>query len=349
MLRKQLLITSLSDSDYTETEYSMGGNVHRSKFPPVALATMLQLRGWHALVFASKGAGHEHYADLQKEFECAGLTAEFIEISVARSQSDHMSILDLMTDQICDNSEVILDITYSQGHLPFIYLAALSYLVGLRAVQLSGIYHGVTVGAGLAELIEITALFELTQWYHAIATAKQSGDHRPLVTLMEKQRRELFRHKIESAEVSNTVSSMKSLSEALASGLPVEIGIYSARVSQALMNMEKSTVPTSITLKFARERFRKVVDQWAIANDLHKMQKKDVRLDWNELSRQLHLTEWFLQKQQQPTVAMLLREWFVSLVLHLRAESADDWLTHGTRASAEKLLNSLETACRKIY
>ena len=185
-----VLVTSIGTArDYEETVYRLGEQEHRTRFASVALARTLGLRGGRALVLVTAKAHQMWYERLADALREEGLEPTAIPIPDGRNGDEILAIFNRLVFRegpeeagpflIAPGSKLVLDVTFALRHLPFVYLAALSYLVGLHDVRIGGIYYGafeLREAGGGAPLLDITTQFDLIEWYHALRNARQSGD-----------------------------------------------------------------------------------------------------------------------------------------------------------------------------
>ena len=181
------LVCSLGISDYAKVAYRLEDRTHSTRFAPVALAHLLGLRGGRASVLVTEQARERWYAILAAELRLAGLEPEPVNMPEASNEAEVLEAFRRLVEAVPGGEQVILDVTYSFRHLPFVYLAGLTYLTAHRDVAIDGIYYGAFElrpkgAAGTVEvpMLEVTSLFRLIQWYHAVRTARESGDLRAL-------------------------------------------------------------------------------------------------------------------------------------------------------------------------
>ena len=242
-----------------------------------------------------------------------------------------------LAKRIQEGEEIILDVTFALRHLPFVYLAALAYLVGLRGVKVKGIYYGAQMleENGIVPLLDISLLFDLMEWYHALAVTNETGDFRPVASLLRNIPSMRFIENRRDPSLSRAASAAEKLAAALASGLPLEVGSLAHNLCQAvkaLDNQKSSTTASTLALG----KLEQVVQPWAVP-----VQKADLELSRAELERQLMLAEWYLERMNIPTALLVLREWLVNAVLLSRGVTTD-WLDYGKhRKPVESFLNAL--------
>jgi len=352
-MSRTCLIASIGLGNYTPVKYCFEKQAVETAFAPVAVARILGLEGARAIVLATPRArcasapdGRNACAEMVDELRQAGLAPELQEIPEARSEQEVMAIFKALTDAIPQSSEVVLDVTFAFRHLPFVYLAALAYLVGLRGVRLRGIYYGafeMKDAAGNAPLVEVTSLFGLLQWYHGLATLDETGLFTSVAERLRADNGRLFRQQAGERDVSDAAGAASRLSEDLAAGLPLEAGLSAARALESIAALEPgpSGAPAA---RLALEALSDQLRPWAIMP--RAPCKADLLLTEEELRRQLGLAEWYAAHADYPASYSILREWLVNLVL-LSAGKPAVWLDYDRgRKPTEDYLNAVVERCK---
>lgn len=333
------LICSVGVGRYDEGSYSLTGNQYRTRFAPAALAHLLGMRGGRASVLVTPEARTKWYADVAAELRAVGMEVDAVEIAEGRTEDEILKAFDALVSAVDEGERLVLDVTFSLRHLPFVYLAALTFLTAYKGVTIDGIYYGAwelrDQTTNEAPILDITALFGLTRWYHALQSARDSGDLRPVAELMEDERRRAGGRK--GDRFGQAAAAARDMAEALAAGLPVETGLKAARLGETLDRIIQSAA-VSPPLRRALAQLERQVRPWATPSA--SVQKRDLPLTRAELERQLVLAEWYAERNNVPGALVLLREWMVSfLILHDAA--GDGWLGRGKRRRAERVLSAI--------
>lgn len=127
---ERIIITSLGTANYEQCTYQYGKRTYESRFTTVALASMLQESPTSALVLVTEDAREQWLEQLSAELSNESVSCKSINIPVGQDSDELLHIVRLLIEAIPYGAEVCLDVTFGFRHLPFVYLAALCYLVG---------------------------------------------------------------------------------------------------------------------------------------------------------------------------------------------------------------------------
>ncbi|WP_018084476.1 TM1812 family CRISPR-associated protein [Desulfurispora thermophila] len=350
------LITSIGKTKYQTCTYSWDGREYSTPFAPVALAHLQGLRGARASVLVTAAAREANYTPLAEQLLQAGLEPRAVPVPEGRDEAEILQIFRIITDLVQPGENVVLDVTFSLRHLPFTYLAALIYLVGLREVNLKGIYYGAyEFGTGQGEerrapILEITYLFRLIEWYYALNTARREGDFRPLGRLLHGDLGDLFWRGGRDEVLSRVKGHVQELAFALGAVLPLETGYQAARLTALLERLTSlEQLPAAV---LALKDMGELLTSWQLTVNLaEKNWKQQVVLDRRELERQLALASWYAGRMNRPAVMLVLREWLISR-LQLAHCSRDggpvyNWLGYERRKRYEQALNRLKERAKQ--
>ncbi len=245
--RRLLCSLGLPRDGYQPVTYRLGERSCRTRFAPAAVARLLDLRGGSATVLATERAKEQWYGDLAEELSDAGLSPEVVVVSEGRTLDQIMAILSAVERSVREEDEIFLDVTYGFRHLPFVYLGALTYFTALKGISVGGIYYGAFEPHsqdGATPILEMTPLFRIIQGYHAVQSARDSGDHRPLARLVGEFTRSLAERSpapdAEAALLRDIGRRLEDLGKCLAAGLPLESGVQARSVLDALNELSLS-------------------------------------------------------------------------------------------------------------
>lgn len=329
-----------------EATYKLDGERYTTRFAPVALARLRGLRG-RASVLVTRRAFEIWYGALATELSDSGLDPQPVRVPDGRTEEEIGAVLTAIMDVVQPSERVVLDVTFALRHLPFVYLAALTYLTAHRGVTIDGIYYGAyelrDTATNEAPILDLSELFRLTQWYQVLRTATDSGDLRGMADLLTSDVSLSYQRGQADAMLSRVKDRLRTLSQALAAGLPLESGLEAARACEALAQASTTASPYQ---HLALERLREWMSP--LAADSQVPRKEKLVLTEAELERQLRLAEWYVTRGDLPKALMLLREWLVSFVL-LRTGQADGWLNLSRREAAAQRLNAMARRAQEKY
>ncbi|GIW09647.1 MAG: hypothetical protein KatS3mg061_0704 [Dehalococcoidia bacterium] len=339
-------LCSIGTSDYPPTTYTLNDRQHTTRFAPVATAVLLELKGARASVLVPREAQERWYQPLAAELEHAGLEVEPVVVQPVENESQLLAVVHTLIGCIAEGERVVLDVTFSLRHLPFVYFTALTYLVVYRSVEIGGLYYGASeitlrdgAGAPISPIIDLTPLFSLVRWYHAVQAARESGWLVTLVRQLNEELGRLFQRQQPHLDLTRVKNPLRTLADALASGLPLEAGLAAQQVSDQLRQLERRT-PAGMA-ELSVDHLKDWIEDWVLSVSPHhsslEAAKRRIALNEDELRRQLRLVRWYLERGDLPKGLLLLREWLVSFVL-LRGGNAAHWLQQEQRKHALRLL-----------
>ncbi len=332
------LVCSVGARELWETTYRLGSRTYRTRFAPVALARLLDLKGARSSILVTPEARDRWYDVLAEELAQAGLTPQAVEIPPGQDPDELLRIFESLVQTVENNDRVVLDVTFGLRHLPFVYFTALTYLTAYRSITIGGIYYGafeLKNGAGGVPIFDITTLFDLVHWYHAVQTGRESGDLRPLANLLDGDVKRLFQTARGNQHIAEARGAVRDTAEALAAGLLLETGLAARRLIKALKHLGNAA-PQPVTSALALDYVESQVQPLAAPAT---GKKSTVSLTSDELERQLRVARWFTERQEMPKALLVLREWLVNLVLY-RAGQTSAWLDRAHRQLAERELNA---------
>ncbi len=342
MTDDRLFIASIGTGNYRAAAYQFDDRSWQTPFAPVATARLLALNGWAAAILVTDAARRRWYDRLAAELVEAGLQPEPIDIPEGRNEDEILQIFSRLVARVPKGARVVLDVTFALRHLPFVYLATLAYLTGLRNVKIEGIYYGAyelkTTGSSVP-ILDITVLFQLLRWYHALAATRDSGEWLGVARALRTDVSRLFQRGAGDPQLSRLQTPTEQLAHALAMGLPIEAGLRARQLSEALAAVSKTEV-SGLASRLALGALQSELPNWAV-DAAGTARKQALALTTQELVRQLRLARWYADHHDLDKALLVLREWLVSALLHALGR-AERWLDYGqSRKPVEDLLNAL--------
>jgi hypothetical protein len=345
-MAQTFFVTSLGlrPSGYNLVDYALAGQTHRTRFAPAATAKLLNLSGATALILVT-GDVHKgrEFEDLSNELGEVGLQPEPIPISPKDNPEELSRLLYQLASRIPERSQLTLDVTFGLRHLPFFYFAALTFLHGLKSVQIQGVYYGAyELGKeGTAPILSIGHIFELIEWFQALRAFRDSGDAAAVARSLKSNVAELFRRRAGDLALSKLKDDALRLAEALGLGLPLEGGMAAARLTDDIQRLTFS--PTAPAAYLVVEALRSTIEPWKLSAATA---KATLHLDKNELRRQIAFGKWLVDRGDLGSALRLIRELLVNLILFALA-SETGWLSRNPgRVNAERHLNAMAERAR---
>ena len=292
---------------------------------------------------ATADAAAMHFDSLRRELEEIGLQVGLEIIAPGATDRDFIGTLTKLTNLVSEGERVVLDVTLGLRHLPFLHAAALAYLTAFKGIKLAGVYYAAVEqsftrpdGSKAAPIFDLTTTFDLVEWYHAVRSASQSGDLRPLQAALadvvrEEKAASHARHPLEGVK-----NALDTLAPNLAAGLPLETGLAARRVLDALRHAELEPGPPHLA-RISLQPFEARLAEWAVPEGVK--DRAAIVLDEDELRRQMRLIRWYAERGNVQEALLLLREWLLSRVL-IETGDRSHWLGYDNRKNSEAVLNS---------
>ncbi|MBE3575409.1 MAG: TIGR02221 family CRISPR-associated protein [Firmicutes bacterium] len=320
---------------YEETDYCIGENTFRDRFS--ALALYQAKRPDKMVILATAEAQRQTIPQFQDAAARIGLTLNadsFVSIPDGRSQSEIYDILDAIISHVDTADHVILDITNSFRHIPFIYFSAVGFLTSLKQVTVEVYYAAFERGQPRTAILDLTDLVTLNDWHHALRNLQETGD---LHRLAERIRDKAKAGRQYAKELRRFANWLLGTDEALAAGLPLEAGLKAAKAVEWSEKLPAGQARQFLAV--GAESLRPLLEElrrFAMPPGIRA--KEQAALDSRELERQLVLVDWYLEHGQVDNALRLMREWVVNRVLW--AHHVTDWLDRDQRARWEHAINA---------
>ncbi|GIW43294.1 MAG: hypothetical protein KatS3mg077_0576 [Candidatus Binatia bacterium] len=342
-------LTGLGTANYEEEAYEYEGNRYVTRFAPVATVALAfgpaERANMQVGVITTAQAKGKWFAEIEAEMRDLGVgTIRCAEIPEVPAGNEIETVLPVLLDAVPAVAEpaVAIDITYGFRHLPFLYVAALTYLVGLRAVEFRGIYYAareIVQHDSTHPIVDLRHFWELIQWYHAVAAVHDTGRARPLSSVFRDQSRHHFSPDRPPSPQAKWLAKIRDaaekLSVPLACGLPLEAGICAHAL---LKTLDSNTTDHAKAASLAAQHLATLVRPWSVS--VAARVKTEVRLTKEELLRQWNFARWLFEHEDYTNCLEALREWLVNLVLYRQGEH-EQWLSYEKkRKPAERFLSA---------
>lgn len=361
-----ILLTSLG-TRAIETTYQLDDRTATATLTPLALVQLLDpsQRPNRVVAMVTKGAEDETWEPFKKGI-CKTLSFEpqFISIPDGSNSEEIRQILEKVAQEVPEGSELTLDVTQGMRHFPFIFYALVLYLTSLRNVKVHGAYYGMIEGTSQdapKPIIDLQPLLDLPEWFHAVRVFRDQGTTsamaqrlEPLAEKLKQETGTLFKAGDKSAgkkssaqlkQVKDAVEFLGKHAFAYESALPLELGKASLHLIDPIRKM--SGIDTAnLPPLFAEltDTIAGVAQKAAFANPILRKGewKQDIGLDENELKRQARMIDLYLERDQLPLAAGMMREWVVSWAIMQDSDRPQDWLKRRpVRQQYERRLGAL--------
>ncbi|MDX9992706.1 MAG: TIGR02221 family CRISPR-associated protein [Anaerolineales bacterium] len=336
------VISFLGTGKYESTTYFWNERESQpTRFFPAAVTELLKPD--EILICATPTVrGHANLPELQKKLDEVGAHWRVIEIPEGHSEADLWAIFDALTGAVESGETVAFDVTHSFRSLPFLAFLAVAYLRIARNVQVEHVLYGAwearDTQTNRSPVFDLTPFVSLLDWTNATNRFLETGDGRPLATLLKAgmpsgpQMGQDLQLRSLGANLRSAAQAIQTVSLALQVTRPMEAMESSAHLAevleQALPVFTQKARPFAVLAESVAQEY----GQFGLENASEPENFDD------GLRRQLKMIAWYLEREQVVQSATLLREWIVSLLAyHFGAAMFD---LEGGRNLVEKALNN---------
>ena len=350
------LVTALGTGDYESVVYEPSGWTSpvvpaETRFPAVAIAELREMRGATAFVLVTKAAREKWYGEFAREIGSHGLEAKPVDILEGRDDGEVFEAVAKVIEHLSHASRVVLDITHSLRHLPFVYFASLAYLRGLKGLEIEAIHYGAfelgkpgdDKGPKVVPIVDLTSVWRLIELYQGLETARETGRFELLARRLDAIRPSLYKAGGRAAANETLSGPVKALACALTAVAPIEAGFAARSVVEraTALSADKSTL--ALPYRLAAVGVAEIAMEIAFDADAPKG-KQDLLLNPAEVERELRLARHYFEKGDMQATALVLREWIVNFVLFagcMGEARSSGWLAQEARSPAEKWVNEV--------
>jgi len=328
-----LLLSSIGTSDYEETVYELGETKESSRFSTVAVESQIDDEV-QPLVIRTQKAAEKYDQELRESFK---KEPEFRDIPLGRSEEELEEIFQTIVGSVGDfeSDSVSLDITHGFRSLPMVYFASLTYVSTLEGIEIEGVYYGAFEArdGNTTPIFDITYLFDLMDWYHAVRTFRETGSLLQIQELLDERKTSLFKEGEQPRSLAELTGPLRSTDESIASGLPLESGTASRSALEALEGLDESVIGPGVPVM---EPLEEELERFAPPEQVS--DKSEMGLSMEEMKREAEIIEYYVDKGNLPLALECLRELFINRLM-MNSEK-EDWLNVHKRKSANRTLTS---------
>ena len=333
-------ISFLGTTDYSTTTYIYGDRACETRFFAEALSHFLPDLE-HVLVFVTPTVKrHDNLAQLRRRM---GDRLRPVLIPEGHSEAELWEIFDALTGEVGEGEAVLFDITNSFRSIPLLVFLAAAYLRTARRVDVRGVIYGAyearNVKTNRTPVFDLTPFVTLLDWLTAADRFIQTGDGRPLATLLREHMppglamRDDLEERALGKGLTKAAAAIEGVTLALRVTRPLETMESAARLEAALRQARDAVAARARPFALLAEQVRNSYAPFALSEPLE-------RSHWTaNLRLQLAMVRWYLENGQVVQAATLAREWLVSLVAY-RVGAASLVDRDGERFPVEGALNN---------
>lgn len=317
--------------------YCFNGKKSETSYFFLGLCKLLEVKIDEVFLFLTKESKDAFEGRIRKEAEEAGVGVQIFEIPSAGTIEEVWRGFDVITETFenlaSEGNNIYLDITNGFRHLPLISFVSLLYLESANRLSVKGAYYG-AFDAKLPEVQEtqvfdLSSLLKIVRGSFAVEQFEKTGNLTPLRNFIEDVLKEHTEEKFK-------ITDFEELSSCVSSGLPIEAGLLAYKKREFLENKLPEARNEVKALERLLDKITKKLDEFSIFGS---KDKQSVKLNLQELERELRFIKWHLDMGNISTALLLLREWIVNRCI-LSEGNPVDWLKE--RDNIEKLLHTQE-------
>lgn len=340
MGHEHVLVASVGPTDYDETTYVLDGvGRETTHLSPIALTRLLNV---DTVLIARTEQGAQAYDDDIRALEGDGFDIELYDIPKIQSRGEIDEILDLFASAFSEREAVTvsLGITHAYRSLAMVFFSSLSYLDALDTIDIAGVYYGeYQKFASESPIIDLTHLYTLTEWYHALRSFERTGNLGDVARLLDEEKERLFRSGEQPEDFARITKKITGASRHLDSGLPLEGGIAAADAVQAMEDIDDDEFVGPEGTMF--EPLRNAIEPLSLQQNVSK--KTEVKLDIAELQREAGVIRFYYERGRYWLALECARELFINRVLYdSERENRENWLAGETRRAAKERINRMK-------
>lgn len=308
------VITFLGDRGGLETVYSYGGKNYTGGVFAEAIHQFCEYD--EMLVCVTDKAKANTWPVLEKlEDE----RIKPIDISTGRTTDEMWQTFKIITDQVHEGDQVIFDITHGLRSLPFLVFLFAAYLKAAKNVTIDAIYYGALElkesKESPAPVIDLSEFVGMLDWLTATDRFITTGEGQSLANLLysavpsNAELRDDPSTRPLRSDLEKSAKAIETISLALNITRPIETMKSAIKLETTLQKAESSFNQRAKPFSLLAEKIINEYGQFALENATH----KDVTLD--NLWHQLHMIEWYIDRDKIIQAVTLAREWMVSVLV----------------------------------
>ncbi|WRH67241.1 MAG: TIGR02221 family CRISPR-associated protein [Planktothrix sp. GU0601_MAG3] len=333
------VITFLGDRGGLETVYSYGEKTYTGGVFAEAISQFCQYD--EMLVCVTDRAKANTWEVLEK---LEDKRIKPIDIPTGRTNEEMWETFKIIAAQVDEGDHVIFDITHGLRSLPFLVFLFAAYLKAAKNVTIDAIYYGALElresKEAPAPVIDLSEFVGMLDWLTATDRFITTGEGQSLANLVynavpskaelrdDPSTRPLRSHLEKSAKAIETISLALNITR------PIETMKSAIELETTLQKAESSFNQRAKPFSLLAEKIINEYGQFALENATY----KDVTLD--NLWHQLHMIEWYINRDKIIQAVTLAREWLVSVLVFNFNLHEFMFDLHKGRKYAEKALNN---------
>lgn len=358
LMAEHIMLTSLGTNP-TAATYGLNGRQRSSTVAPAALYYLLpeEQRPGRIIVLCTEQAKQVSLPALREALASEPCQIDDFRVSEENTPDAVHQFLATLAESVPPNVDLTVDVTQGFRHQAFLTYTGVLYLTALQGVRLRNAFYGMlaqrtprrrptpeddSAQAGQVEapepspFLDIQPLVDLPQWFHALRILRDTGSAHAIAELV----------KGSDPTADHVRDALRTLAEAHASGLPIELGYLAGQfLDQHVEDLRALLHAQRLPLA------DRLVQDLATALEVLRLAQRDLpEADWksrvsltqDELVRQARIIDSFLDRRDYATAFGLMREWLVLWDMW-RTNRAGVWLRYKHRRPNEDRLHVLKS------
>lgn len=292
--------TFLGTSDYKSTCYVYNlTKVNTSLFATALPQFFPEVN--QILLFATPEVRKDIKGNLRNLQQGLGDSLKIVPIPNGYTTEELWEIFSALTTNVDEGEEVVIDITNSFRSIPFLVFLATAYLRAARKVFVKAVIYGAYEAkdeAGNAPVFDLTPFVSLLDWLTATEQFTQTGDARPLATLLNPEHDK-------SGPLAQASKALINVSLAAFLCQPFRLMQEAPKLNNILQSAENAVPNLPKPFDLLRSQ---------IVETFGEFEGNLLKEPRHTLLNQLKLINWYSRNNQLMQAVTLAREWLLSIV-----------------------------------
>ncbi|MEM2142570.1 MAG: TM1812 family CRISPR-associated protein, partial [Candidatus Thorarchaeota archaeon] len=342
----RVLLTSIGKGNYEETTYYFDQDESRTRFAGVAIEAIFG--PFDKIVIVVTPESDKLIERYPTEFDPIKHKFSKLQIETPNDDTSQNLVIGRLIDEIApdqgqpDTMSVTIDITHAFRSLPVLLLSATAFLTRFRGVEIEDVLYGAFEHKDRTPIVSLKTAYDLIEWSSAVTLFMETGQTRGLESLINRLNRP--RSDADKKPISQTLDSFKKaldgFSVIVGASLPIEVGARARSVLDALNGLSEDSRRFPVLGKIVEE-LRSEMEKIALPSGT---KRESLRLDRDELRRELNFARWALENSQLTNALTMLSELQTNWCL-INEGRADRWFVQQDREDVAHRLAALGSLC----
>lgn len=336
----RLLIGFVGTGDYIEVKYFLNGKECKDRYPFACLYNWFSPDKVY-IISTQKGL-NKHREAIKKRIP----PVEFLEILTPKNERDIWEIYNRVREKIEMGDEIILDITFSFRHIPFMLYSTLLYMMEMKNVNVIGIYYGALEagedkdGEKKVPIFNVTGSLRVVEWLYAMNDMDKYGRGERIQTLTKRFKRERALQGDKNLPRYGFLDKIAGNIETISRSLYLNQNIDALRSAYSL---KKQISEHEEDMEYVMREYPPIQDLKNIIKNIGDLSASNLsEVNGEILSKLLGLADYQRKIGLIGEALETLREWLVSYVIWICNINRRGWLKREVREDAEKAMGLIK-------